>query len=478
MKRIQLNRQPHNRPRFDELAIMLSDLNDFLNEDAKSNDKYWDENLNIIIDFQDYDGSFKLFDSNKIPSDARVDFCYMPTYLCTAILMKAFMTNNSALTQNGKTALKNGLKMSCGRNLKGHGYEGLKGQIEVLNIFKKAGLNEFIDLHPDFCPEFTEMINSIISKFNDMESQREFLGPWGENYETEIREINKYFSQRKVFVYGTLMTGETNHHYLQNSTYLGKATIKCYDMYDVGWYPAIKPGDNLIIGELYEVPIEEISSIDMLEAEGILYIKKCERITCAEGKTTFAFVYIYREDTSDLEKIPAWKEYVWYVSYGSNMLKERFMCYIQGGSYEDSSYRQACEDTTPPLAVKTVEIPYNMYFGNASKSWHDCGVSFLDTTEKGHALGVAYLITKEQFDHVAAEENGGRYPQEGYNWYENIIDLGSMDGIEIKTITNNTIREYNEPCLEYLETLCRGIKENWPDMADEDIEDYLNNCIR
>ena len=201
------------------------------------------------------------------------------------------------------------------------------------------------------------------------------------------------------------MTGETNHHYLENSTCLGKATIKGYDMYNIGWYPAITPEDNLIIGELYQVPIADIPSIDMLEAEGSLYIKKCETITDAEGNTTFALVYIDNGYTSNLEKIPAWKEYVWYVSYGSNMLKERFMCYIQGDSYEDSSYRQACEDTTPPLAVKTVEIPYDMYFGNESGSWHDCGVSFLDTTQKGYALGVAYLITKEQFDQVAEQEN-------------------------------------------------------------------------
>lgn len=478
MKIIQLEKQNHNEPKFSELYRMLSDLNDFFNEYIDQKNSNWNKNLNIILDFQDSDGSFKLLDSYKIPSDARVDFCHMPTYICTAILMKAFMTDNSSFTLKEKSALLNGLKMSCARNLMGDGYESLRGQIEALNIFMKAGLNEFMDLYPDFSPEFSEMINKIISNFEDMESQGKFFGMWGESYETEIRAINEYFSNRNVFVYGTLMNGEANHHYLQNSTYLGKYTIKGYDMYDVGWYPAIIPGDNLIIGELYQVPIDDMSSIDMLEGEGDLYIKKCETVTDEEGKSTFALVYVYIKDVSKLKKIPAWKEYVWYVSYGSNMLKERLVCYINGGSYESSRYRQVCKDTTPPVSTRTVEIPYDMYFGNNSGSWHDGGVSFLDTTKKGHALGVAYLITKEQFNHVVAQENCGRYPQEGYNWYENIIDLGKMDGIEIKTITNNILRPYNEPCLEYLEILFEGIKENWPNMADEDIDDYLNNCIR
>ena len=479
MKMIQLNKQKHNEPKFRELGIMISDLKDLLNEDVNLNNNQWKRNLNTIVDFQDSDGSFKLFDSYQIPTDARIDFCYMPTYLCTAILMKAYLTDSSKFSPKEKSGLLNGLKMSCAKNLRGHGYEAFKGQIEALNIFMKAGLNEFMDLYPDFCPEFSEMIRKIISQFQNRESQGNFLGPWKESYENEIRAINEYFSHRKVFVYGTLMRGEANHHFLQDSTCLNKATISGYDMYNLGWYPAIKPGDNLIIGELYQVPLDDMPSIDMLEAEGRLYTKKCERVTDAEGKTTFAFVYVYINDCTNNEKIDSWNnEYVWYVSYGSNMLKERFMHYIEGGSYKSSTYRQPCDDATHPLSVKTVEIDYPMYFGNSSGSWEDGGVSFLDTSKKGNALGVAYLITKEQFEHIAAQENGGRPPQEGYSWYEDIIDLGMMDGFKMKTITNRNIRNYNRPSKKYISTLVNGIKQNWPNMRYEDIWDYLNNCIR
>ena len=165
MKMIKLEKQ--NEPRFDELSQMLSGLKDFLVEEVDFNDKEWVENLNAIIDFQDEDGSFKLFDSFHIPSDARVDFCYMPTYLATATLMKAYLTDPESFTIKEISALSSGLKMSTARKLRGHGYEGLKGQIEALNIFMKAGLNEFLDLHADICPEFSEMIEKIISGFED-----------------------------------------------------------------------------------------------------------------------------------------------------------------------------------------------------------------------------------------------------------------------------------------------------------------------
>ena len=477
MSKIVLKKQ--DEPRFDELSRMLADLNAFLDGEADFNDAAWNANLDAILDFQDDDGSFKLFNSFDIPSDARVDFCYMPTYICSSILMKACLTDSSSFGDERKSALSRGLKMSCARNLRGHGYEALKSQIEALNIFMKAGLNEFLDLYPDLCPEFSEMIERIASRFHEMETDGKFTGQWGESYEAEIRAVNRYFRQRKVFVYGTLMKGEANHKYLEGSKYLGKATIRGYEMYDVGWYPAIVAGDSLIVGELYQVSIGDMPSIDMLEGEGHLYDKTCETVTDAEGNTIFALVYVYKRECSGLKRIPAWgKEYVWYVSYGSNMLSERFMQYIEGGSYEGSRYHPPCKDKTPPVAVKPINIPYGMYFGNESGSWDGGGVSFLDMTSKGRALGVAYLITKEQFDHVVYEENAGRRQNPDYVWYEDTIDLEAIDGFEVRTITNKYLRPYRQPVSKYLDTLRKGIRQNWPHMTDEEIEDYLDSCIR
>jgi hypothetical protein len=160
------------------------------------------------------------------------------------------------------------------------------------------------------------------------------------------------------------------------------------------------------------------------------------------------------------------------------MLYERFMCYIEGGSFEGSRLLPEFDDTTPPLEVRAINIPYGMYFAENSGSWQGQGVSFLDTTKRGQALGVAYLITKEQFDHVVYWENAGRRQNKAKGWYEDTITIGEMDGFEVKTITNTDLREYNNPCREYINTLRRGIRENWPEMSDNEIEDYLNSCMR
>ena len=473
MKNLKLTRL--NEPNFGKLYEMKSEMKNFLEEKSDYHNTEWMDNLETILDFQDSDGSFKLFDSYQIPSDTRVDFCHEPTYICTSILMKAYLTGDSALAEKVETPLIHGLKRCCCRNLTGHGYESLEGQIEALNIFMKGGLREFIDLHPELNPKFTEMITNIMNSFESLEVRKDFKDPWGEDYKEDILKINEYFNTRNVFVYGTLMNGEMNHYLLEDSKCLGKAAVDGYEMYNVGWYPAIIPGESRILGELYEVPQEDMNSIDMLEGKGSLYIRKCEETS----SNSITYIYEYAQDVTGLEKIDSWKEYVWYISYGSNMLYDRFICYIEGGQFEGSeSYREACEDTSAPFESKAIDIPYDMYFGNSSRSWEGCGVSFLDTSKQGHALGVAYLLTREQFKHVAAQENGGRYPDGYSSWYENIISLGEMDRYELVTITNNELREYNEPCEDYLNTLKRGIRENWPEMSEEDINNYLDSCIR
>ena len=124
-----------NNPNDEKLNEMISALKDFLNEKVDSNNTQWMENLNAILDFQDDDDSFKIFSTYEIPSDARVWYCHEPTYICSSILMKAYLTADSNLKQKIETPLMHGLEKCCMRGLRGHGYGALKGQIDALNIF-------------------------------------------------------------------------------------------------------------------------------------------------------------------------------------------------------------------------------------------------------------------------------------------------------------------------------------------------------
>lgn len=439
MKTINLKRINHRTPDLKEFARMLGELEGLLKEAPKPEKPEWKDNLESIIGFQDEDGSFRLVDSYKIPMDARVDYCHTPTYICSAILMKAYMEEETAVGNTLERSLRRALQRCCEIRIEGKGME----------YFEQADISRFLYRHRDLCPEFS-------------------------------RIMDKYC--RNVFVYGTLMRGEANHaNYLCSDWCRGKATVSGFEMYDIGAFPGIVPGEGTVPGELYEVGYETLKKLDHLEGEGNLYIRRSVPVATSAGDRTFAWAYIYNDDIDGREMIPAWRrqDYVWYVAYGSNMLKERFLHYIRGGAFEDGgTEHEACKDLTNPLDSRAYEIPYDMYFGNRSVSWGGKGVSFLDITRPGMAKGVAYLISREQFEHIARQENGGRPPEDSCRWYNKRVPLGIINGCEVVTITNNELREYNEPEEAYLQTLMRGLRANNADISEEEIKEYLEACDR
>jgi gamma-glutamylcyclotransferase (GGCT)/AIG2-like uncharacterized protein YtfP len=77
-----------------------------------------------------------------------------------------------------------------------------------------------------------------------------------------------------LFVYGSLMRGEPNHHVLGSSAvFLGLArTARRYRLLDLGPYPALVEGGTCsIAGELYEIASSTLRKLDRFEGHPDLY---------------------------------------------------------------------------------------------------------------------------------------------------------------------------------------------------------------
>lgn len=159
-------------------------LEEYVQCDVES--KHYTQILEEVINFQDFDGSFKVIDTYKVPSDIRVDFCHYPTCLCTAILIRAY-TKNHSLVDETKFALA--LDACCHRGLLGHGYEGLKWQIDVMKIFINSGLKEFLEKYPNKDSKFVQMIYSVIESYKKRIKMKNYAYFWNENYEADISFI-------------------------------------------------------------------------------------------------------------------------------------------------------------------------------------------------------------------------------------------------------------------------------------------------
>ncbi|QDH78430.1 hypothetical protein FKX85_05035 [Echinicola soli] len=183
--------------------------------------------------------------------------------------------------------------------------------------------------------------------------------------------------------------------------------------------------------------------------------------------------------------------YIWYASYGSNLLEERFLCYIRGGKPLGATKTyQGCVDKSLPTAKKGLEIPYRIYFAKLAKIWSGGGVAFIhkEMSASEVTLACMYRISKEQFYDVIMQENGltqrpeieldkviaqGSVILGKAGWYDQLLYLGKQNGEPIFTFTAKELfQPYVAPHESYLGTIIRGIKETHA-LTDEEIFDYL-----
>ncbi|MEU6038026.1 histone deacetylase [Actinomadura sp. NPDC047616] len=167
---------------------------------------------------------------------------------------------------------------------------------------------------------------------------------------------------------------------------------------------------------------------------------------------------------------------VWYVAYGSNLARDRFACYLAGGRPEGAMrHYTGCRDARPARDERPVTLPGGVYFAFNSLTWGG-GMAFYDAELPGRTAARAYLVTREQFCDVMAQEmrrEAGENPdlsqalatgrqRVGPGHYETVLKVGERDGHPMLTFTapHGAGRAVlNAPSAPYLTMLARGLRD-------------------
>lgn len=204
---------------------------------------------------------------------------------------------------------------------------------------------------------------------------------------------------------------------------------------------------------------------------------------------------------------------VWYASYGSNLSRDRFLTYLEGGKPEGSNtYHGGARDKSEPAGDIPIRFNGRMHFAYSSSRWGYGGVAFMDFDKAGHALGRAYNITAEQFDDVVAQENGrstvnattppqkidimkavkdGELDVNETSIYGRMIHIGDYEGAPVLTFTGSftahdaliaessieasSLYCRNEPHNNYVRMVGSGLEETFG-MNEHQQADYIRGC--
>jgi hypothetical protein len=182
--------------------------------------------------------------------------------------------------------------------------------------------------------------------------------------------------------------------------------------------------------------------------------------------------------------------HVWYASYGSNLCRDRFLCYVQGGRPVGASRGYGgARDSTPPTDDRPMTLPGDVFFAWTSRTWGG-GIAFYDAHAQGSALARAYRVTEQQFADVAAQEMR-REPGEdldltevmantrhelGPGRYETLHLVGELDGEPVLTFTapDPSAMDHQPPTPAYLALLARGLEESHG-LSEPEVVSYLRD---
>ncbi len=145
-------------------------------------------------------------------------------------------------------------------------------------------------------------------------------------------------SNKKVFVYGTLLQGEMRHPVLESERYLGPALVQG-ELIDLGRYPALIEGSGTVVGEVYEVRPAALEQLDRIEghdpdhpAASLYRRERIEARYFADGRCEQVLAYRYnhraRGETIPhgdyrRHKLEKQGDEYWVLAYGSNLCRDR-----------------------------------------------------------------------------------------------------------------------------------------------------------
>ena len=115
-----------------------------------------------------------------------------------------------------------------------------------------------------------------------------------------------------VFVYGSLKRGFELHEYVADQRFIGVAkTVRAYELYDCGSYPAMVRSDrdgSAVAGEVYEVTPQCLAVLDEVEGVSLnLYLP--EKVKLQRPFDRFSVLaYIYQQSVDNLPQISVWPE--------------------------------------------------------------------------------------------------------------------------------------------------------------------------
>lgn len=106
----------------------------------------------------------------------------------------------------------------------------------------------------------------------------------------------------RIFVYGTLRRGGSNHHRLEGAAFISTARVRGR-LYRIDWYPGLVLDDSAgpVLGEVYEVSNGILDDLDAFEGDA--YLRVNIEVRLSDSTSAEAWLWEWNRSTDEYRRI-------------------------------------------------------------------------------------------------------------------------------------------------------------------------------
>lgn len=251
-------------------------------------------------------------DPEHMPSDARCEFFYQPSYIMTLTLANAVLQFPGLLDMPKCRETLHGALVGCmGRGLSGHGYDSDSELYHNLKLFLSSNILTFLVVYPDIGREFACMLDKIMKGINTAYIVGDHISGWNQNYRDEQEEVLSLYpfvgfqpGRTLYFAYGSNMDETQMAHRCPKAERLANVTVYDYRfaLDEAGVATILPSRGDCVEGLLWSVTDSDVESLDRYEGVSSHCYRK-ETLAIDEYRPGYeALVYISNRELTPLRE--------------------------------------------------------------------------------------------------------------------------------------------------------------------------------
>ena len=262
------------------------------------------DEIKLLINYQDEEGSFRLTNYKGYHGDVAQDCYWHPSYLITLILVNLDLCGKVKLDEN---KMKRALDFCTSHYFKGHGYDSFETQIKVATLFAKNNFKVFANKYEYASKNTINLLDNLSAYYRELIKTNKTYDDWGTDLKHLINEFLDSYDSVCYIAYGSNLNKEQMKKRCPNAEVVGTSYINDYKL-KYNLYLTIEKS----IGSKVPVAIWRINNKDELSLdryEGYPRIYRKEYMDVEVDNTMKKCIIYIMNDIVERKDVSPTKEY-------------------------------------------------------------------------------------------------------------------------------------------------------------------------